>query len=252
MCLKKGCNANIQMCRCCLSCNCNESCYLCYHAYNFYESGFTTNRFEHSNADVRKKFVCFPCKRVWKSSFSKYIVHKVEDKCEGYENLMPMFKKVINNEPIPIYANDNSEKSCLECGKYIYSNGRDETIQKCAEVSKNNPYTKSQKKELKKCIRNDFASAYLINKSNCAKCGNPGNLVGRNFRHCKNDKEWKQLEQKYKDNPEGLYNDFYDYPREGNEETADKLKLKTGVGHVVNLIDNKHVFIYNKTKLYNC
>lgn len=252
MCIKKGCDTDSQMCRCCISCYCDYSCYLCHNALNFYETGFTTDRFEHSSADVRKKFVCFPCKRVWKSPFSKYLVHRVKDGCEDYEKLMPMFKKVINNEPIAIYASDNSEKSCLECGKYIYSNGSDETIQKCAEVNKNNPYTKSQKKELKKCIRNDYTSAYLINKSNCAKCSQPGILVGRNFRHCKNDKEWTQLEQKYKNNHKGLYEDFVDYPREGNKETASKLELKKGKGHVVNFENNKHEFIYNKTRLYNC
>jgi hypothetical protein len=67
----------------------------------------------------------------------------------------------------------------------------------------------------------------MNDKSKCAKCSHPGILVGRNFRHCKTDKEWKELEQKYKDNEWGLYKVFFDYPREGNDETAQKLKNRS-------------------------
>ncbi len=62
--------------------------------------------------------------------------------------------------------------------------------------------------------------------SKCAKCKNDGILVGRNFRHCKTDKEWKIIEEKYKNNKKGLHDDFHDYPREGNEETKVKLENK--------------------------
>lgn len=239
------------MCHCCLSCKCNMSCYLCYNAYNFYQSGLSTNCYEHSNADVRKKFVCFPCKRVWKSSFSKYIAHKVEDKCEGWENLLPAFKKVINNETTPIYK-DDSEQEQTRRNNWILFCGTEKTIENTSKTNKNNPYIKSEKKELKKFIRYNYTSGYLTDNSHCAKCGNPGNLVGRNFRPCKTDKEWKKMEDKYKDNLEGLFNDFYDYPREGTENNAEKLKLKQGKGYIIKYENNKPIFIYNKTKLYNC
>ena len=239
MCIKKGCNSRTQMCHCCLLCQCNVSCYMCYNAEAFYVSGMPNYVFEHSNADVRKKFVCFPCKRVWKSSFSKYLAHKVLDKCEGYEKFLPTLNKVINNEPIPIYK-DNSEQERTRRNNWILFCGTDKTIEKSSEANKNNPYTKSERRELNKFIREDYTSGYLADNSHCAKCGNPGKLVGRNFRPCKTDKEWKKLEDKYKDNVKGLFTDFYDYPREGTEESAAKFELKRMTKSI------------NKEKLYNC
>lgn len=128
----------------------------------------------------------------------------------------------------------------------------DKTIEKASKANKNNPYTKSEKKRVKKFIRKDYTTSYLADNSHCAKCGNPENLVGRNFRPCKTDKEWKKMEDKYKDNLEGLFTDFYDYTREGIEENAEKLKLKQGKSYIVKYENGKPEFIYNKTKLYDC
>ena len=79
---------------------------------------------------------------------------------------------------------------------------------------------------MKSYVKTQYSRSYDADKSNCAKCSKPGILVGRNFRHCKTDNEWKKLEQKYKDNEWGLYKDFFDYPREGNKKTAEILNNK--------------------------
>lgn len=221
MCIKKGCNAHVEMCHCCLKCYCNESCYLCYSAYKIYETGRSSkSAYAVSNADVRKKFVCFPCKRIWKSSISKYIAHKIEDKAEGYEEYVSSLKNVDENKAIKYHGTERPWSS-LSC------KASDKLVEKFYVVNDSNPYTKYEKKLLKRCLKNDQSSMYFHTKdSKCAKCGNKGIVVGRNFRHCKTEKEWKHIEEKYKDNEIGLYNDFHDYPREGTEESKIKLENK--------------------------
>ena len=51
-------------------------------------------------------------------------------------------------------------------------------------------------------------------KPSCKKCGKPGVKVGRNFRPCKNDKQWRQLLKDVEDGKTDLIKDFYHYPRE--------------------------------------
>jgi hypothetical protein len=58
---------------------------------------------------------------------------------------------------------------------------------------------------------------YINKKSKCSKYRNHGHLVGRNFSHCKNNKEWIKLKNLVKDGKIDLYKDFYDYPRELNK-----------------------------------
>lgn len=166
MCIKKGCTSYKESCHCCFQCNCDISCYTCYIAKKYYNTPGNPS-FVHSNSSVRNKYICFNCKHIWKSSISKYIYHKVQDKCLDYQ-------------------------------KYLIT----------------------AKKE-----RKDFIDLYY-NNSKCAKCGNNGILVGRNFRHCKNDKEWKKLKENYKNNKIDLIKDFYDYPREGNEKMKNKFHEK--------------------------
>jgi hypothetical protein len=57
---------------------------------------------------------------------------------------------------------------------------------------------------------------YCRKEPACSKCGQPGIQVGRNFRHCKNEKEWKKLIQKYKDGKIDMMLDFYFDPKETN------------------------------------
>lgn len=234
MCLQKGCNSYKEIAQSYLTCNCNESCYSCYSANKYCgESWYAPCSYELSHTDVRKKYVCFPCKRIWKSSFSKYIVNRVGYK-DGYEAIVKELNKLDKNEPVNV-SND-------PWASY-------ELVQKCKDVNYSNPYSRSEKRNLKYLLLNKYQGLYLTNKSNCAQCGNDGIIVGRNFRHCKSDKEWKELEKKYKDNKCGLVNDFYDYPREGTEESATKLQLKP---------ENKYARMQGrlsdagKTAMYNC
>lgn len=205
MCIKKGCNSHYQRQWGSLTCECNKSCYSCYSAYRFDKSGWDYKEpYQVSLADVRKKFVCFPCKRIWKSSISKYIAHKVCDKYDGYEEyLMKSLNKVDDDITIPF----------------------------------------NKKKQLKRKIKYNYP--FLYNGiSKCACCGNTGISVGRNFRHCKTNKEWKYIEEKYKNNEIGLYNDFHDYPREGNDNTKRKLENNTNSKYAE--------IIRNKIPIYNC
>jgi len=203
MCKTKKCS--IASCWCCRVCYCEQSCYLC-------------KTRDESALDVRNKFVCFPCKRVWKSPISKYICQQVNSKFEGYKAHIPNLTKI----------NANIKPNKIDTGgfwkDYLEMDWYDDK-----EPSNTNPYTTSEKRKLRKVIINDFTSNYsdysyrplgLSNlnnsKAKCAKCGNLGRMVGRNFAHCKTDKAWKQLETQVQKGEIDLFNDFYDYPRELN------------------------------------
>jgi hypothetical protein len=47
------------------------------------------------------------------------------------------------------------------------------------------------------CKINLKTDAHLDSRPGCSKCGRAGIHVGENFRHCRNDKEWEILIQKY-------------------------------------------------------
>lgn len=68
MCQKKNCY--IVTCPCCCQCYCNQSCYDCWEIRN---EIYKTDRCESTASVFRNKFVCFPCRRVWKSYTNKYI-----------------------------------------------------------------------------------------------------------------------------------------------------------------------------------
>jgi hypothetical protein len=54
------------------------------------------------------------------------------------------------------------------------------------------------------------------NKPKCSKCGKEGQHVGRNFRHCRNEKHWKELEEKIKNGNINLQTDFRLYHKKLN------------------------------------
>jgi len=150
---------------------------------------------------------------VWKSSISKYVCKQVESKSEGYEAYIPNLKKISNNIKPSKIDTTNWWNGYLDLDFY---ENKEPVI---------TPYTKSEKRRLKRVVINDFLSNYsnysyrllesrCENKAKCSKCGNSAYLVGRKFSHCKTDKAWKELESKVIKGEIDLYNDFYDYPRE--------------------------------------
>lgn len=148
MCMKFGCL--LSRCGCCHNCNCNKCCFEC--------KSCEPKKYY----NVRNKFVCFDCKRIWKSPISKYVAF--------------------------------DEKICKIYVKNYYN------------FSKIN-----RKEQINNCYNN-----YFQKKSRCAKCGKDGNLVGRNFRHCKTKKEWINLKKNVDIGKINLITDFNDYPKNIN------------------------------------
>jgi hypothetical protein len=70
MCIDKKCIIDSAACGCCCFCNCNYICYDCYDTRNFLVPG-AADMYHYTSSDVRKKFVCFPCKKIWKLCTSK-------------------------------------------------------------------------------------------------------------------------------------------------------------------------------------
>ncbi len=175
MCQKKNCY--IVTCPCCCECYCNQSCFDCWDLKN---QVVRIDRCDSCSASIRNKFVCFPCRRVWKSYTSKYIVSEL------YNNVSFDLSKCVPN----ICKPDLSEEKKKEIeNKYRWSRG---TIHQ---------HVNFNDKEL--------------GKPKCSKCGKDGLSVGRNFRHCKSEKHWNKLEESVKNGTIDLQKDFYDYPREG-------------------------------------
>lgn len=164
MCLETGCTIPNGGCGCwgCSQncCKCNYNCFKCSNIKNLIKSNWIYYEETYPFSDVRNKFVCFSCRRVWKSSISKYICNAA--------NVTP-------EEIIPIYCkNGMSHKKLI----------------------------------------NNIIHTYRNKTSKCAKCKNDGQYVGRNFKHCKNEKLWKKLEQDVKAGKVDLVKNFYEYPRE--------------------------------------
>lgn len=166
-------------------CYCNESCYDCFDVNNNY--GSLTLREFHNSCDVRHKFACFSCKRVWKSYTNKYILRLMWDKSNDLSNYVP---NICN-------PNLTSNQKKVQTQKYKCSWGY------CDWGYKHNDESRHPK---------------------CAKCGQNALSVGRNFRHCKSKKEWIELEQKVKNGEIDLQKDFRNYPREGTPKYKDKLE----------------------------
>lgn len=174
MCQKKNCR--IVSCSCCCQCLCDYSCYDCW------EIRYRFDRFERccSTASVvRHKFVCFPCRRVWKSYTNKYIFMEADKNSTDLSDYVPNICK----PDLP-----KNEKHELR-SKYLRSRGLMER-----HVTFGNNGNSAPK---------------------CSKCGQEAQTVGRNFRHCKSEKQWNELEENVKNGTIDLQKDFYDYPREG-------------------------------------
>ena len=257
MCQDKRCN-NIARCGCCVYCYCEQTCYKCWDAVkNYVVCG--TRSYECNNTEVRNKYVCFPCKRIWKSSVSKYQARNAEDynkhksndwysiydnklNIEKYNpiNEIPNIKKINNNEKYTINVTDqfinNIYKSIPH--EFQYSNGIDKSEEYCVDfankindesriINNTNPYIRTERRKLKEAEIKKYINVYECIGSKCAKCKKDGIHVGRNFRHCKTDKEWKELEQKHKDGKIDLFSDFYEYPREGKKEYYEKFENRS-------------------------
>jgi len=180
MCQKKDCYVSV--CSCCSKCNCNFSCYDCWDVKH--QPLSCTGREEHNSSDIRHKFVCFPCRRVWKSYTSKYILQKMNsnraDLSDYVQNICkPELSKEEKNELRQKYV---GSRGWTDWGaRFINSSGE--------------------------LLRNKHPK--------CSKCGKEALSVGRNFRHSKTEKHWIELEEKVKNGEIDLQKDFRNYPREG-------------------------------------
>lgn len=173
MCKTKKCTMN-GCSGCGFVCKCVYRCFACRDSHRY---GCSSWRFDPDFpfSDVRNKYVCFPCKRIWKSPVTKNEVLNPE----------PCYKKLRNTH-----------------GKKNQTNLTEEELQQMPEHSESK--------------YGDYLATYYNKHSKCSKCSCDGLLVGRNFSHCKTEKEWKILQERVKNNEVDLYNDFYDYPRELN------------------------------------
>lgn len=162
-------------------CHCNQVCFDCYEAPH---RGQCIVAEDYAASDVRNKFVCFPCQRVWKSATSKYLVSTLVGKTL--------------NKIVPNYSNP-------KCS------------QKVVEFSLEHSDNPLHKHVLQRTAIHLYRWSYLNKTSSCAKCGQVGQYVGRNFRHCKTQKQWIQLEKDVSNGNVNLQQDFREYPREIRE-----------------------------------
>lgn len=194
MCQKLNCF--ISACLCCSECKCEYTCYDCYEIkyerYNVTDSEFPIgdDRSYTKSADVRHKFVCFPCRRVWKSYTNKYLVRIGNNPKYNFSEYVPNICK----------PNMTLEEQRIVRSNYFNSRGRTS-------------------------FGGDFSN--LKNKPKCSKCGQNGICVGRNFRPCKNEKLWKQMEDNVKNGKIDLQTDFRNYPKkEGREFYGNVIKRR--------------------------
>lgn len=183
MCPKNKCKMLQTFSGCDLECYCNYSCFDC---WDINSCGYPLDREEMSFTDIRSKFVCFPCKRVWKSNSSKYIMHKItRTKGDSLANYAPNLCK---------QGETRDHLRSKYAGTFPFTWNWDERYSEC--------------------------------KAKCPKCGQKALPVGRNFRHCSTEKHWKEMEEKVKKREIDLCNDFRSYPREGKQSLYDIDKFK--------------------------
>lgn len=184
MCIKTGCKTTGCI-GCGWYCYCNYTCYKCYF------NSITKNRSCFRNFDwnpyenVRNKYVCFPCKRIWKSSVSKY-------------QYCPFIHDGVNE-----YKQNPESNHEYDHLKFLYTRKSTVPMEK----------RKKTKPEYEDSQYYQFCGAYKNKHSKCAKCSRDGLYVGQNFRHCKTEKEWKKLELAVEKKEIDLVNDFTDYPK---------------------------------------
>ena len=132
MCFEKGCTMPPNLCGCCTTgcCKCNYNCFKCSDTDNFKTPNWIYGIEHYGFSDVRNKFVCFPCRRIWKSGISKYICNKANLKPQeipGYldSGLTPDEKYEMISKIIDAYRNTMSK--CAKCkndGQYVGRNFR--------------------------------------------------------------------------------------------------------------------------------
>lgn len=103
MCQQKNCLLSASSC--CSTCNCDYSCYDCWDVKTQPRS--LSNREEHNSSDIRHKFVCFSCKRVWKSYTNKYIYQKINSRQVKLSDLVPNICKPTLSKKKNQYKNKN-------------------------------------------------------------------------------------------------------------------------------------------------
>ncbi len=215
MCRKKGCDMRMASnCPCCVICKCNETCFECFSANRTYNH-YTKNTYQTPHYEPRNKYVCFPCKRVWKSSVSKYQAQKA-DKNINLNNITNI-NKINNKEFYNLKNNNENYTNILNKKLYKYNLCSEDFIDNLS-----NNYNRFERKILVKTEKEMYINAYTNNISKCAKCKKNGLYVGRNFRPCNTEKEWKELEKNVKNGSINLYSNFHDYPKEGTKECYEK------------------------------
>ncbi len=218
MCRKKGCDMRMAgNCICCVICKCNETCFECFSANRTYNH-YTKSTYQTPHYEPRNKYICFPCRRVWKSSVSKYQAQQADKNINLNE--IVNINKINNKQPYNCKNNENYINN-LENDLYKTKISAEEFMD---NISNNSTYTYSrfERKTIRRVEKEMYIDAYTHNKSKCAKCGKNGLYVGRNFRPCNTEKEWKELEKNVENNPICLYRDFHDYPREGTKECYER------------------------------
>lgn len=218
MCQKKNCK--LEGCLSCDTvCNCNYSCYDCYDICSHASCSGIGTRVYLDSSDIRHKFVCFPCRRVWKSYVSKYI-----------------YRELYN------YENDISDYVPNICSKNASTEEKHKKRQNYWDLYGSTGWSGNFLEDLEE--GSEERTYRPVNRfPRCSKCSQKALSVGRNFRHCKTEKEWNELEKKVKDGKIDLQKDFRDYPREGKIDLFngdyDK-KREQAKKNLQKLIDEEH------------
>ena len=132
MCFEKGCTMPPGLCGCCTygCCKCDYNCFKCSDTKNFIVPNWGYGEEHYSFSDVRNKFVCFPCRRIWKSSISKYMCDKANlypQEIPGYSEpgLSHDEKREMIWNIINVYSNKTSKcAKCSKDGQYVGRNFR--------------------------------------------------------------------------------------------------------------------------------
>jgi hypothetical protein len=119
MCLETGCGCWGCSQNCC---KCNYNCFKCSNIKNLIKSNWIYYEETYPFSDVRNKFVCFPCRRVWKSSISKYICNAAnvtpEEKIAGIKVGAKVEVKngelIVNGKKVPILTPDDLKKASID------------------------------------------------------------------------------------------------------------------------------------------
>lgn len=106
-------------------CNCEHSCFACKTVTKY---GCSTCMYMYPFDAVRNKYVCFPCKRIWKSSVSKY--HILNDEYASLKKKHSKLNRATMSEAELRAPPDNGE-SAYDDFLNVYKNKHS----KCAKCS---------------------------------------------------------------------------------------------------------------------